>query len=82
MRGQNTFYHWSITVYTGLSSAILSYGVIICGGTLIIFFDPWSQVLCLDKPLMIVTRSLYDYVMEEGRDPNNRLYRYIYSSYY
>ena len=29
----------------------------------------------LDKPLMIVARSLYDYVMEEGADPNNRLYR-------
>jgi len=30
----------------------------------------------IDKPLMVVARSLYDYVMEEGRDRNNRLYSF------
>ena len=40
MIGQHKFYHWSILpVYAGLSLAILSYDVIICGGTLIIFMD-------------------------------------------
>ena len=37
MGGQQKYYHWSITVYTGLLLAILSYDVIIFGGTLIIF---------------------------------------------
>jgi len=27
----------------------------------------------IDKPLMVVARSLYDYLMEEGMDPNNRV---------
>ena len=27
----------------------------------------------IDKPLMIVARSLYEYIMEEGRQPGNRL---------
>ena len=26
----------------------------------------------IDKPLMVVARSLYDYLMEEGMDPENR----------
>ena len=30
----------------------------------------------IDKPLMVVARSLYDYLMEEGRDPNNRLHSF------
>lgn len=30
----------------------------------------------IDKPLMVVARSLYDYVMEEGKDRNNRLYSF------
>ena len=37
MRGQHKCYHWSITVYTVLSLDILSYDVIICEGTFIIF---------------------------------------------
>ena len=37
MRGQHEFYHWPITMYTGLSLVILPCDVIICGGTLIIF---------------------------------------------
>ena len=30
----------------------------------------------IDKPLMVVARSLYDYLMEEGRDPENRLHEF------
>ena len=30
----------------------------------------------IDKPLMVVARSLYDYLMEEGRDPDNRLHEF------
>jgi len=30
----------------------------------------------IDKPLMVVARSLYDYVMEEGKDRKNRLYSF------
>ena len=30
----------------------------------------------IDKPLMVVARSLYDYIMEEGDQPGNRLSRY------
>ena len=30
----------------------------------------------IDKPLMVVARSLYDYVMEEGSDPTNRLFEF------
>jgi hypothetical protein len=30
--------------------------------------------LYLDKPLMVVAKTLYDYVMEEGAQMNNRLY--------
>ena len=30
----------------------------------------------IDKPLMVVARSLYDYLMEEGRDPANRLHEF------
>ena len=36
MSGQHWFYHWSITVYTGLSLVILLYDFIICWYTLII----------------------------------------------
>jgi hypothetical protein len=28
----------------------------------------------LDKPLMVVAKTLYDYVMEEGAQQNNRLF--------
>ena len=38
-RPAKNFYHWSITVCTGLSLAILLYVVIICGRTLIIFYE-------------------------------------------
>ena len=31
----------------------------------------------IDKPLMIVARSLYEYVSEEGRLPGNRLSKVI-----
>ena len=30
----------------------------------------------IDKPLMVVARSLYDYVMQEGATKNNRLYEF------
>ena len=30
----------------------------------------------IDKPLMIVARSLFEYIMEEGRDPANRLSKF------
>ena len=30
----------------------------------------------IDKPLMVVARSMYDYLMEEGRDPANRLHSF------
>ena len=30
----------------------------------------------IDKPLMVVARSLYDYLIEEGKDRNNRLYQF------
>ena len=30
----------------------------------------------IDKPLMVVARSLYDYVMQEGAARNNRLYEF------
>merc|ERR1712088_250295 len=30
----------------------------------------------IDKPLMVVARSLYDYLTEEGKDPNNRLHSF------
>ena len=30
----------------------------------------------IDKPLMVVARSLYDYVMQEGSSKSNRLYEF------
>ena len=30
----------------------------------------------IDKPLMVVARSLYDYVMQEGSEKSNRLYEF------
>ena len=30
----------------------------------------------IDKPLMVVARSLFDYVMQEGADRSNRLYQF------
>ena len=30
----------------------------------------------IDKPLMVVARSLYDYVMQEGSEKSNRLYQF------
>ena len=30
----------------------------------------------IDKPLMVVARSLYDYVMQEGSSKSNRLYQF------
>ena len=70
MRGHYKFYHRSITVYTGLSFAILSYDVIICGGTLIIFaensenckFKPTNQdLLKVPKIFMTTNKIILDF---------------------
>ena len=70
MRGQHKFYHWSFTVYTGLSLAILSYEVIICGGTLIIFEDRGSQPLGAGKCMaFICILMLYTFIKIKSNEP-------------